>query len=56
MDVTFEDVFDVELMVGDVLADELVVRVGGDAGGGVVVEDGVENDGLFGCGVGDEVG
>lgn len=30
--------------------------VGGAAGGGVVVEDRVEDDGLFGGWVGDEVG
>lgn len=30
VNVTFEDVLDVELMFGDVLADELAVGVGGD--------------------------
>jgi len=54
--VRFENVLDVEAVCGDVGDDGFVVFVGGGAGGWIVVEDGIENDGLEGGWVGDEVG
>lgn len=56
MDMTFKNVLDIQGVGGTILHDGLVVRVGCPAGGGVVIEDGVEDDSLF-CGwVGDDVG
>ena len=39
MDVTFQNVLDDQVLFRAVLDDGVVVRVGGPAGGGVVVED-----------------
>lgn len=56
VDMTLEDVFDIKSVLFDVGDNGFVVLVRGAAGGGVVVEDRVEDDGLFGGWVGDEVG
>ncbi len=53
---TLENVAYVQLVLGAVVNHEIAVGVGGDARGGVVVHDGVEDYGLFGGWVGDDVG
>jgi len=56
MDMTFKNVLDIQGVDGAILHDGLAVRVGCSAGGGVIIEDGVKDDGLFRGWVGDDVG
>lgn len=56
VDMTFENILYVQFVLGAVLNDGLVVCVGGTAGRGVVVENGIEDE-CGGCGgAGDDVG
>lgn len=56
MDMTFKNVLDIQGVGGAILHDGLAVRVACSAGGGVIIEDGVKDDGLFRGWVGDDVG